>query len=178
MDIVRLSSQNKKDINRPNQPFEIIGRLKPALSDGQWSYTEEIFDQTYSKTYQSDDDAFYSDYMSNPDKALYLAYSDNDCVGQLVLRRDWNGYAYIEDICVARESRGQGVGGALIRKAVKWAKGKGLSGLALETQDVNLLACRFYAKQGFEIGGVNTMLYQNFREPVCKETAIFWYLRF
>lgn len=42
-------------------------------------------------------------------------------------------------------------------------------------QDNNLLACRFYAKCGFVIGGVNTMLYRNFDND---EFAVFWYLPF
>lgn len=96
----------------------------------------------------------------------------------LVLRADWNGYAYIEDICVVQAARGQGVGSALIERAKAWARERELSGLALETQDNNLLACRFYARRGFQIGGVNTMLYRKFRQPYCEETAIYWYLLF
>ena len=45
----------------------------------------------------------------------------------------------------------------------------------VETQDNNLLACRFYEKCGFVIGAVNTMLYRNFNN---EEFAVFWYLSF
>ena len=110
--------------------------------------------------------------------ALFLAYSDAECIGQIVLRKDWNKYAFVEDICVSKSSRGQGVGTALIQKAIEWAKDKKLYGLALETQDNNLLACRFYSKCGFVIGAVNTMLYKNFQKPWSDATAIFWYLKF
>ncbi len=106
---------------------------------------------------------------------IFLAFSDTECVGQIVLRKDWNKYAYIEDICVAKLSRGQGIGASFIQKAVEWAKRSDLKGLALETQDNNLLACRFYAKCGFVIGAVNTMLYRNFDND---EFAVFWYLLF
>ena len=85
---------------------------------------------------------------------------------------------FIEDICVSASYRGNGIGTALIQKAVQWAKEKGLCGLALETQDNNLLACRFYAKCGFSVGAVNTMLYKNFEKPWSDETAIFWYMKF
>ncbi len=54
----------------------------------------------------------------------------------------------------------------------------GPAGLALETQDNNLQACRFYQRMGFRLGGVNTMLYKNFRKSVRDETALFWYLLF
>ena len=72
-------------------------------------------------------------------------------------------------------SQNQYEGKALIQKAMEWAKNSNLQGLALETQDNNLLACRFYVKCGFVIGAVNTMLYKNFDN---EEFAVFWYLRF
>ena len=84
-------------------------------------------------------------------------------------------YAFIEDICVAKSERGQGIGTGLIHKAIEWAEKSKLKGLALETQDNNLLACRFYAKCGFVIGAVNTMFYRNFNNDAF---AVFWYLLF
>lgn len=174
MEIVKINQQNLKDMNKANQPFEIIGKISPTFDDGIWKYTEELYDQPYMKAYP-DDTWDYAAYINNPDKAIFLAYSDTECIGQIVLKRDWNQYAFIEDICVAKSTRGKGVGTALVQKAVQWAKSSGLKGLALETQDNNLLACRFYAKCGFMIGAVNTMLYRNFDN---NEFAVFWYLCF
>ena len=173
MEIVKINRQNLADINKANQPFRIIGKIKPVFVDGIWTYTEEIYGQSYVKAYP-DDDLDYAAYIDNPDKTIYLAYSGSECIGQIVLRKDWNRYAFIEDICVAQSARGQGVGTGLIQKAVQWAEDSGMKGLALETQDNNLLACRFYAKCGFVIGAVNTMLYRNFDN---EESAVFWYLR-
>lgn len=34
MEIVRLDQQNLKDINKANQPFEVIGKIRPAFVDG------------------------------------------------------------------------------------------------------------------------------------------------
>ena len=177
MEIVRLNRGNLADINTPNELFAIIGRLKPSFTDGKWSWTEELYDRTVLKRYPNDD-CDYAAYLDNPDKAVFLAYADGKCAGQIVLRKDWNRYAFIEDICVSASYRGNGIGTALIQKAVQWAKEKGLCGLALETQDNNLLACRFYAKCGFSVGAVNTMLYKNFEKPWSDETAIFWYMKF
>lgn len=171
--IVPLSQENFGDVNRANQPFDVIGKLIPSLHNGQWTFTEELFPQPYTKTYENDSEAFFAQHMDRSDKAVYLAYLGGSCVGQLVLKEDWNGYGFIEDICVSRNARGQGVGSALIQKAREWATARNLSGLALETQDNNLLACRFYLRQGFQLGGVNTLFYRNFHNP---ETALFWYL--
>lgn len=77
MEIVKLSSYTLKDMNKANEAFEIIGKLKPT---------------------------------------------------------------FVND---------------------EWAKDKKLYGLALETQDNNLLACRFYSKCGFIIGAVNAMLHDS-----------------
>lgn len=174
MKIIEISAHSLSDINKANQPFDIIGKIKPMYADGNWTYTEEIYAHPLVKAYPNDD-FDYASYIDNSDKIIFMAYSDEECVGQIVLKRDWNKYAFIEDICVSRSSRGQGVGTALIQKAVEWAKKSDLNGLALETQDNNLLACRFYAKCGFIIGAVNTMLYKNFGTD---EIAVFWYLKF
>lgn len=175
IEIVKINHQNFTDINKANQPFEVIGKIKPAFSDGIWTYTEEIYGQSYMKEYPSDlcDCAVYID---NPDKTAFLAYSGKECIGQIVLKKDWNRYAFIEDICVAKSARGKGVGTVLMQKAIEWAKNSNLNGLSLETQDNNLLACRFYVKCGFVIGAVNTMLYKNFDNK--EEAAVFWYLQF
>ena len=174
MEIVKINQQNLADINKANQPFEIIGKIKPTFAGGNWTYTEEIYEHPYIKEYLSNP-CDYAVYIDNPDKTVFFAYSGSECIGQIILRKDWNWYAFIEDICVVKSSRGQGIGTALIQKAVEWAKSSGLKGLALETQDNNLLACRFYAKCGFVIGGVDTMLYRNFGNG---ELAVFWYLQF
>lgn len=174
MDIVKIAQHNLSDINKANQPFEIIGKIKPIFSDGIWTYTEELYEQIYVKAYPNDD-LDYAAYIDNNDKTIFLAYSDAECIGQIVLKRDWNKYAFIENICVAKSARGLGIGTDLIKKATEWAKNSNLNGLALETQDNNLWACRFYAKCGFVIGAVDTMLYRNFDN---EEFAVFWYLRF
>lgn len=174
MEIVKLNRENLKDINKANQPFEIIGRINPAFAEGMWTYAEELYEKPHMRTYK-DNTCDYAAYMDNSDKAIFLAYSDAQCVGQIVLRSDWNRYAFIEDICVAKSAGGKGIGSALIQRAIEWTKGSRLMGLALETQGDNLLACRFYAKCGFVIGAVDTILYRNFNNG---EYAVFWYLCF
>lgn len=174
MKIVKINQKNLKDINKSNQAFEIIGKIRPTFVDGTWIYAEELYEKPYMQEY-TDDTWDYATYINNPDKTIFLAYSEVQCIGQIVLKKDWNKYAFIEDICVVKSARGKGIGTALIHKAIEWAKSSSLMGLALETQDNNLLACRFYAKCGFVIGAVNTMLYRNFNN---REFAVFWYLCF
>ena len=173
--IKEVTMENLKDINKSNQPFKIIGKIVPVFSEGVWSFSECLYEQESVKVYD-DEEEQWEDYIGNPDKTIFLYYDDADCVGLIRLRRNWNKYAFIEDISVSENHRGNGIGGKLILKAIEWANENGLFGLMLETQDNNLLACRFYSKLGFHIGAVDTMLYANFDNS--DEKAIFWYVKF
>ena len=173
--IEEITFQNMKDIDKPNQPFEIIGKIIPVFVEGVWSFSECLYENPYEKVYPADEEK-WEDYIGNPDKTMFFYYEDNECAGQIRLRKYWNNYCYIEDIAISQNHRKNGIGTKLIEKAVEWAKSKNLLGLMLETQDVNLLACRFYNKLGFKIGGVDTMLYTNFDNA--DEKAVFWYMQF
>jgi len=173
--IVPISHRHLSDINKPNQPFLVFGRLIPSYMNGKWTWTEELFEIPYEKRYP-DDELDYGDYVDNPDKIIFMAYVDDKCVGQIRLRRNWNKYCYVEDIAVDRKYRGMGLGRKLVDTAVQWAKKGGMLGLLAETQDTNLAACRFYHRYGFVLGGADTMLYANCSDS--NEKALFWYLRF
>lgn len=51
MEIVKIATHNLADINKANQPFEVIGKIKPSFNNGIWTYTEELFEQAYTKAY-------------------------------------------------------------------------------------------------------------------------------
>lgn len=114
--------------------------------------------------------------MADPHQAAFLAYDGQRRIGSVLLKCDWNRYGLINGIGVEPGCRGKGVGRMLIACAERWAKEQGMLGLALEAQDVNLNAAHFYEACGFEIGGVNTKLYENFGGP--QEYAVFWYKSF
>lgn len=59
--------------------------------------------------------------------------------------------------------------------AFMWAKGKGLKGVSLETQDNNVLAIRFYLKYGFKLGGIDSMCYTD--SHYLGETALYFYAK-
>jgi GNAT superfamily N-acetyltransferase len=58
------------------------------------------------------------------------------------------GTAVLWDLRVAPEWRGRGVGSALFRASERWAAARGWRAFLVETQDVNVGACRFYARVG------------------------------
>ena len=177
MVIKQIRKEIIKDIKGINEPFEIIGRIKPSLVNGEWSVSEELFDESYLHSYP-DDDVDYKEYTDNPNQTVFMAYVDGEFAGRIIVRKDWNKFLFVEDISVLKDFRGRGVGTALVNKAIEWAKNEGMKGLALETQDNNLLACRFYLKCGFVLGAVNSMLYKNLDKAFCYCFALYWYLIF
>ncbi len=174
MYIQKLKSGNQGDYFADTEPFAVIGLLCPQLKDGDWSYREQLLEIPSEKRYPQDE-LVLSDYIDSPDRAIFLAYEEGTAVGRIVLRRNWNKNAFVEDLEVRKNARGKGLGSALLLRADTWAREQGLCGVMLETQDSNLLACRFYAKNGFRLGGVDTYLYRNFDEPYRSERAVFWY---
>jgi ribosomal protein S18 acetylase RimI-like enzyme len=83
--------------------------------------------------------------------------------------------AVLWDIRVAPEARRQGVGRALFWQAASWAKEHGYGQLGLETQNVNLAACRFYARQGCQLGAIHRFGYAGLAD-VAHEAMLLWYL--
>jgi GNAT superfamily N-acetyltransferase len=67
--------------------------------------------------------------------------------------------ALVWDIRVAPSARGRGVGSALFDAAVSWASVRGCRHLEVETQNVNVPACRFYAKRGCVLRAVHRGAY-------------------
>lgn len=113
-------------------------------------------------------------YIGSNERTAYFAFSQNDMVGQVVLRKNWNQIAYVEDIGVDRAFRRQGIGHALVHQMVRWTKEMNLSGIMLETQNNNQAACRFYQAEGFKIGGYDRYLYKGINNDT-NEIAVFWY---
>ncbi len=74
--------------------------------------------------------------------------------------------AVLWDIRVAPEQRGSGAGSALFRAAERWASDRGCGWLKIETQNVNIAACRFYHKMGCTLGGIDRYAYPELPDEV------------
>ena len=70
---------------------------------------------------------------------------------QIDLLRDCPACALLWDVRVAPDARRQGVGSALLEAVEQHACERGARSLRVETQDVNVPACRFYNAQGFRL---------------------------
>lgn len=171
--ILRFDETRLHFLPRPQQPFAIIGRLVPRFDGQMWSLSEELLDTPREKTYP-DDRYDPMEYIDNPDQAVFLAMDEEECVGSIRVCKRWNGNAFIDDLAVDRAHRGQGIGRRLMDAAVKWGRENKLHGVSLETQDWNLLACRFYLLYGFQLGGIDCRVYDKFETR--SETALYFYL--
>jgi len=83
--------------------------------------------------------------------------------------------AVLWDIRVHPNRRRSGIGSKLFQYAADWARGRGYKQLKIETQNVNVPACRFYAKQGCELGAIHRYGYAG-RPHVAREAMLLWYL--
>jgi len=97
---------------------------------------------------------------------------DTQGIHMLEGRRD---LAVLWDIRVALEARRHGVGTALFDYAAAWAREQGCRQLKVETQNVNVPACRFYLARGCHLGGIHRYGYKGCPE-VAHEVMLLWYL--
>lgn len=79
--------------------------------------------------------------------------------------------AVLWDIRVSPEARGRGVGHALFEAVERWASARGCRQLKIETQNINVQACRFYARQGCVLGAINRFAYPELPD----EAQLLWY---
>ena len=111
---------------------------------------------------------------------LVLARSDGQAIGgaavacrtptltQLERRGD---LAVLWDLRVRPGERRRGVGTALFAAAEAWARDMGYGQFKVETQTVNVPACRFYARQGCILRGVHHGAYADCPD----EIQLLWY---
>ncbi len=79
------------------------------------------------------------------------------------------------DIRVHPDWRGQGIGAQLLQRAVEWSRERGCKQMKIETQNVNVPACRFYAAQGCRLGRIDHYGYAG-NPAVAHEVMLVWYL--
>ena len=75
------------------------------------------------------------------------------------------------DLRVHPEYRKRGVGQILFEAATNWALDRQCSELKVETQDINVAACRFYERQGCELRVINKDAYP----AEMNEIQLLWY---
>ena len=151
-------------------------------SSGSFLLTEYAVDDPYVKDYDagSERPREWATRFDTSQWALFLARVEGRGVGGATVAFRTSGLDMLEgrtdlavlwDIRVVPPFRGRGVGRGLFDAAEAWAIAQGCRELKVETQNVNVAACRFYAALGCQLRIVREEAY-----PPCPGEAQFlWY---
>ena len=165
-----IDKAHSADINIPNEPFELFGRMIPSYVNEQWSYTTELFPEMSTMCFPDEN----YDFDTLSENSVFIgAYDGEKCIGLAIMQQEWFHYMYLYDLKVDSAYRGKNVGTMLIEKAKEVAKENGYQGIHTVGQDNNLAACKFYIKSGFVIGGLDTKVYQGTKQEGKKDILFY-----
>jgi GNAT superfamily N-acetyltransferase len=165
--------------------FEVRSVLDLAVEDsglGGFLLRERALASPYVKDYDSlgESPGDWPQRFDTTSWALHSAWIDGRRAGGIVVAVRTEGLDMLErradlaaiwDIRVAPDLRGRGLGSRLFGAAEAWARTQGCTQLKVETQNVNVPACRFYARRGCTLGGIHRFAY-----PLLpQEVQLLWY---
>lgn len=162
IEIKIIDAQHKSDINIPNEPFQMFGKVIPIYNGEKWTYELHRYSQGSISEMCFPDENY--DFDSMNDSIFIGAYEDEKCVGLAILQPGFFKYMYLYDLKVSKEYREKHIGKKLIEFAKKVAVQHGFCGLYTQGQDNNPGACLFYLHTGFYIGGLDTNIYRHTKQ--------------
>jgi GNAT superfamily N-acetyltransferase len=169
--------------------FEVtsILRVKPIQNGlGGLGLSEEPVATPYIKNYDAQEDG---DPQILPERfgvenwGFFLAVDNNKPVGGAIvthntsgvnLLEDRNDLAILWDLRIHPNAKRQNIGTQLFAHCANWARKQNCSQLKIETQNINIPACHFYAKQGCQLVQIDQYAYQN-TPDVAHEIMLVWY---
>ena len=89
---------------------------------------------------------------STSPSATLTASIDGEIVGYVIVGSQW-GTAYLQRVAVEEQSSGRGIGTALVRAAVGWARQTAAASMVLNVRPQNQRASRIYERCGFSNTG-------------------------
>ncbi|UCH42657.1 MAG: GNAT family N-acetyltransferase [Dehalococcoidales bacterium] len=190
LDIRLVDAESLPEYSTIPISFEVKSQLRvELLNDGfnGIALHEESVKPPYIKDYDKDNGegpTRFPKVFDISNWAIFLAWKDNNPVGGATLAFRTPGVnmlngrddlAALWDLRIHPDYRRSGIGTKLFTEAVKWSEEKGCHQLKVETQNINVPACRFYVRQGCRLGEINRYAYAS--EPsIAHETMLIWYL--
>ena len=172
--------------------FDVRTMLEPEWAEngfGGLLLREKQVIPSYVKNYDAESAPLYpatAPHRENfHDWAAFVAECGDQLVGGAVVvlntvyhhsmdaRKD---VAVVEDIRVHPDYRRQNIGTGLFGQTVAWARDRECRRLMVETQNVNVPACRFYVSQGCRLGAINLYGYAGGSALEENEIMLTWYL--
>jgi len=159
-----------------NEVFDVATSL-----ESEFTLTPRRLPTPYVKDYDSNESpADWSQRFDISNWAFFSAFAEGQRLGGATVAYDTAGLdmhegrtdlAVLWDIRVAALARRRGVGTALFSAAAAWASGNGCRELKVETQNTNVAACRFYARQGCVLRSAQKGVYPGLAD----EVQLLWY---
>ena len=174
------------ELGRISIAFGVQSRFEIREGRGGRDFTlaERPVDPRYIKDYDATESGGPSQWRSRFDMSgwgLIVAARGDAWVGGAVVAARSPGtdmleglddFALLWDIRAAPSFRGQGIGSSLMNASIGWARARGCAEVKVETQDINVPACRFYASSGFQLRAIDRPAY-----PGLDEVQMLWYRR-
>ena len=162
--------------------FRVESKFIPRLqADGKWELGEEPLAKPYIKDYDRDESPHEWAHRFNLSKWVVLsAYEGDVRVGGAIIAFNTSGIDMLEgrsdlavvwDIRIHPDFRHKGIGSQLFAEAIKWATARGCHEIKVETQNINVPACKFYARMGCELRVVSPGAYPTLSD----EIQFLWY---
>ncbi len=159
-----------------------IESIRNGLSG--WSLTEEPADHPYIKDYDERDGERPRDWAWRFDISnwgILTAFEGPKRIGGATIAfnapklamLDRPNLAVLWDIRVQPDYRRKGVGSLLFPRVVAWASARQCTILKIETQNINVPACKYYARMGCQLRAIHPDAYPDFPD----ETQLLWYRR-
>ncbi|MFY4720920.1 GNAT family N-acetyltransferase [Streptomyces sp. LaBMicrA B280] len=138
--------------------------FRVSAGDDGFALREIPVDPPLTKVFpddESDDDGGESGEGGDGNSRTFVARgAAGDLAGFVTVSYSgWNRRLTVEDIEVAPEHRGRGVGRELMRLGAEFARGRGARQIWLEVTNVNAPAIHAYRRMGFAFCGLDISLY-------------------
>ena len=187
IDIIEIQPSDLNLYDAIPSRFLVKTILVPELVDeglGGITLREQPVSQPYIKDYDT-----YGEIPSDWPKLFdvtnwifFLAMEKAQVFGGAVVAFDTTGVSMLEarsDLSVLWDIRirtqGRGCGILLFRRAAEWSRVRGCRQMKIETQNVNVPACKFYQRMGASLGEIRCHGYANV-PAVADEVMLCWYL--
>jgi GNAT superfamily N-acetyltransferase len=179
VEVTKESVSELPEYARVSIAFTVDRALDVAVqrhTPGGFALTERKLDPPYLKDYDAlEGPAQWANRFDLSNWTLFVARADGVRVGGAAVASKTAGLTMLEgrddlavlwDLRVAPWARRQGVGSALFNAAEAWATAQSFHQLKVETQNINVDACRFYARIGCVLRAANRLAYPELPDEI------------